>query len=428
MTLTEYLRQNGGELTWPDAKRSLCPCAGRSPTRTKRLSPPGICPDNILLDDQGRPWLWGLAIAAARMKGACPDLCPGYSAPEQYEENGWPGTFTDVYALAAVLYKMLTGTMPPEAPSRMVKTIWPQPATSTPVPESVSDAISAAMMLSPDFRMETVEELTAACWSRRTPTPQCLTAKGSKRLRSQNRLSLLPGGKDHVGADGCLVAILVVASSPWLGDVPRIVSLWRRALQPEVSSSQVDTTVPKFVGQYIEAVMTNAEYQSRFELRTTSRYDSSYPAGVVVEQSTPRGKDDPPWSDYLTVSAKVLRWWICRTLWEQAGFATKALSSRGSGTRCWKWWTIPWSLAWFPKPASCPASLWIKAKMWFPSTPKGGRGGGHGGHPMWRLFRCFPIGINEKPAALRALAVLEGFPLAAKRELHTIPRSTFPKP
>lgn len=43
----------------------------------------------------------------------------GYAPPEQYESKGRQGPWTDVYGLAATLYEMVTGTMPPSAPRRL---------------------------------------------------------------------------------------------------------------------------------------------------------------------------------------------------------------------------------------------------------------------------------------------------------------------
>ena len=334
--LTDYLKQSGGELTWPDAKKIFMPlCRTVSNLHKKGFLHRGICPDNILLDDGDRPWLWGFSIAAARMKGELtPDLYPGYSAPEQYEENGWPGTFTDVYALAAVLYKMLTGTMPPEAPSRLVKdNLAPASDLNARVPESVSDAISAAMMLSPDFRMETVEELTAALLESENTNTAVFDSDKIKEAAVAAEPPKRPriGKKAMLGIAAAVVAILVVALIAFARILfPELFPMGEEPSQPEVSSSQVDTTVPKFVGQYIEAVMTNPDYQTRFELRTTSRYDSSYPAGVVVEQSTPEGaKMVHRGVIILTVSDGPQVVDMPDIIGSKLSFATKVLSQQG---------------------------------------------------------------------------------------------------
>ena len=45
----------------------------------------------------------------------------GYSAPEQYMENGNVGGWSDVYSMAAVIYRCVTGTEIPEAMERVMK-------------------------------------------------------------------------------------------------------------------------------------------------------------------------------------------------------------------------------------------------------------------------------------------------------------------
>lgn len=81
------------------------------------------------------------------------------------------------------------------------------------VPESVSDAISAAMMLSPDFRMETVEELTAALLESENTNTAVFDSERIKEVAEPEPSKPAPrvGKKTMLGLMAALVAILVVA-------------------------------------------------------------------------------------------------------------------------------------------------------------------------------------------------------------------------
>ncbi len=93
----------------------------------------GICPDNILLPIDGTARLTGYGTLALRTGGSelKSQLYPGYAAPEQYSAAEFSGRYTDVYALAAVCYKMVTGQTPVAAPQRRVRQpgIRPQPGS-----------------------------------------------------------------------------------------------------------------------------------------------------------------------------------------------------------------------------------------------------------------------------------------------------------
>ncbi len=49
------------------------------------------------------------------------DITPGYTALEQYSAGGREGPWTDIYALAAVMYHCVTGEQPADAPHRAVR-------------------------------------------------------------------------------------------------------------------------------------------------------------------------------------------------------------------------------------------------------------------------------------------------------------------
>lgn len=79
-----------------------------------------ISPDNLMFDEAGNLKL--IDLGACRGKDIICDrkfLKEGYSAPEQYTDPVQIGPWTDVYAVCAVLFEMLTGEKPPSAAERL---------------------------------------------------------------------------------------------------------------------------------------------------------------------------------------------------------------------------------------------------------------------------------------------------------------------
>ena len=86
-----------------------------------------IAPDNIMLLADGRPVLLDFG-AARRVIGDMTQaltviLKPGYAPIEQYAEipGARQGAWTDIYALAAVVYLMISGHTPPPSVGRMMQ-------------------------------------------------------------------------------------------------------------------------------------------------------------------------------------------------------------------------------------------------------------------------------------------------------------------
>jgi parallel beta-helix repeat protein len=83
-----------------------------------------IKPANVVLPPNGQPVLIDLG-AAGRVDaptaeaGVASRLSDGYAAPEQYLAGRREGPWTDVYGLAALGYRLLTGAAPPPAPMRL---------------------------------------------------------------------------------------------------------------------------------------------------------------------------------------------------------------------------------------------------------------------------------------------------------------------
>jgi serine/threonine protein kinase len=78
-----------------------------------------IKPGNVYIREDGSPVLLDFGSARPRATDLTAVVSPGYAPFEQYHSQGKQGPWSDVYALAGVLYWMVTGSMPLEAPSRV---------------------------------------------------------------------------------------------------------------------------------------------------------------------------------------------------------------------------------------------------------------------------------------------------------------------
>ncbi len=84
-------------------------------------------PGNILLQADGTPILidFGTARALQTERSATMVGTPGYTPIEQITTHGKLGPWTDVYALGATCYRIITGQLPPEANARLAEEVDP---------------------------------------------------------------------------------------------------------------------------------------------------------------------------------------------------------------------------------------------------------------------------------------------------------------
>lgn len=163
MTLGEYLKASGGMLTWEEVKKLFPPIFTTiSLVHNAGLVHRGISPENIIITDKGELKLTGFCIADARTANTelVPEVYNGYAAPEQYSSNNWQGTWTDVYGISALLYRILTGVTPTDAMSRKSNDELVEPAKINPsIPKSVSRVIMNGMYMNGELRIQTITEL-----------------------------------------------------------------------------------------------------------------------------------------------------------------------------------------------------------------------------------------------------------------------------
>ena len=89
-----------------------------------------------------------------------PEMFPGYAAIEQYHDVDDTGAWTDVYGIAAVIYRALIGSTPAEASERITndKLMIP-PRFAEALPAYLVSALDHALTIEPGDRTATVDEL-----------------------------------------------------------------------------------------------------------------------------------------------------------------------------------------------------------------------------------------------------------------------------
>ena len=108
-------------------------------------------------------------------------VTPGYAPPEQYGQGNTDAR-TDLYALGATLYNLLTGRPPMESVQRMSGRQMPAAhQVNTQVPAHIGLAIERSMRLEPDQRYQTVAEFKAALAS--PPQPALVRPAPEAQLR-----------------------------------------------------------------------------------------------------------------------------------------------------------------------------------------------------------------------------------------------------
>lgn len=87
-------------------------------------------------------------------------LKPGFAPPEQYNKNEKIGPWTDIYAVGANLYYLLTGVVPVESTDREQEDVLEKPEKLAAVSHGVNNVVLRAMALAPELRYKSAKEFS----------------------------------------------------------------------------------------------------------------------------------------------------------------------------------------------------------------------------------------------------------------------------
>ena len=163
INLKEYLSRKGGKVSPEEAVSILTPVMDAlKEVHRAGIIHRDISPDNIFITSEGQVKLIDFGAARQSLGGGkslSVQLKPGYAPEEQYRTHGNQGTWTDVYALAATLYRMVTGQVPPEAMERLSYDTLEIPAG---LPENIRIALQMGLAVRAPERYATIEQFQNA--------------------------------------------------------------------------------------------------------------------------------------------------------------------------------------------------------------------------------------------------------------------------
>lgn len=294
MPLEEYLSLRGGILSSTEACKLLQPVMeGVAAMHKAGLVHRGIAPDNIFISENGTARLAGYATLGLRTAGSelRANLYEGYSAPEQYSAAEFEGRYTDVYGLAAVFYRVVSGASPVPAAQRRVTDSQRSARMLQPtVPAFFSAVLTTALRLDPAERVQNVPELMSSLTN--PEAANALIRRGKRRQwNGPSPQSILAGGLVAVALLLLFLLYTVLddrPSGPSSESVPQPGSA--SAVQSTPQATPEVQLAPNFVGLVYQDVQKNPDYNALYRFFITEEYSSETEKGRIIRQEPAAGE------------------------------------------------------------------------------------------------------------------------------------------
>ena len=323
ITLRDFLlKSRTGYLGWDKVKTLMMPVLTTvASLHSMDIYHRGISPNTLVLGRDGKLRLTGFMISSARClkTRVKPEMFPGYAAIEQYHDVDDTGAWTDVYGIAAVIYRALIGSTPAEASERITndKLMIP-PRFAEALPAYLVSALDHALTIEPGDRTATVDELREEL----SGSPSTMASNAIHEVREREveapittddevaerkRLEKIARQEQQKHEQ---IKMALIAFAICLGIGVLALGGWmtydhfkNNPKEPTTDGVAQMIEVPNFVGQSYSRISNDEVQKTRFKFTVDYQYSDSAEAGVIIGQNLEAGTQTEQGSELkLTVS------------------------------------------------------------------------------------------------------------------------------
>lgn len=302
ISLKEFLLRNGGMLSWEQVRPLYLPLINSIRViHENGIIHGGISPETLIVGRDGRIRIIDFSIPAIRNNGGemTAQLYPGFAAIEQYRGDELTPA-TDVYAIGATLFRILTGNPPLDSKQRLENDNMSfSRSVAEKVPRSVLIAMANALQLEPANRTQKMDDLkanlqTAESVSDSEEQPEKSGGNGKKQKNSNKKYVLIAALATALILAiiaGVFYVLTLNNDEDTAESSSEFISSYESYHTVDASSTpEKHLSVPDFSGKSLAELLSNNEYAEWFDFKVVKKeYNNKVSRGKICAQSVKIG-------------------------------------------------------------------------------------------------------------------------------------------
>ncbi len=238
-------------------------------------------------------------------------LTHGYAPTEQYSTTSRKGSYTDIYAIGATLYFILTGTIPMDAAARMTEDMPEPKSINTDIPDNANRTIMKAMQIKATERHQSVQEFMDDLRNIK-PTSVEQSIAASEESAPQKATVKEPDEKDKTNTvwldiSGAFIGILIIVAVIMISTNKNDENSYYNSYSSDYNTSEVTDPTPVTEATVEESPAIEYDYAD-----SCNSYNNDY---SMPQQSTQQQSSTPrqsaPQQQQITTPQMTQVWVNC---------------------------------------------------------------------------------------------------------------------